>query len=85
MRATNRNLLRIKVPVTVTLASRKQAIGTIVDLAPGAILRFNKPCDEKLDLEVGTRRIAQGECVNVGGRLGLSLTSFSPCVRGPGG
>jgi flagellar motor switch/type III secretory pathway protein FliN len=74
-RTPNRNLLRIKVPVTVTLASKKQAVGTIVDLAPGIILRFNKKCDENLDLEVGTTRIAQGECVNVGGQLGLRLTA----------
>ena len=73
----NRNLLRIKVPVTITLASKKQAIGSIVNLVPGTILRFDKSCDEKLDLEVGTRCIAQGECVQVGGRLGLRINSLT--------
>ena len=76
LRASNRNLLRIKVPVTITLASKKQAVGSIVDLVPGAILRFDKSCHEKLDLEVGSRRIAQGECVHVGDRLGLRISSW---------
>jgi flagellar motor switch protein FliN len=76
LRAPNRNLLRIKVPVTITLASKKQTVGDIVDLVPGAILRFDKSCHGKLDLEIGTRRIAQGECVEVGNRLGLRLSTL---------
>jgi flagellar motor switch protein FliN len=74
--APNCNLLRIKVPVTITLASKKQAVGNIINLVPGAILRFDKSCHEKLDLEVGARRIAQGECVEVGDRLGLRISSL---------
>ena len=76
LQAPNRNRLRIKVPVTITLASKKQPVGDIVDLVPGAILRFDKSCDEKLDLEVGARRIAQGECVEVGDRLGLRVSTL---------
>ncbi|MBI3838054.1 MAG: FliM/FliN family flagellar motor switch protein [Planctomycetia bacterium] len=73
---SNRNLLRIKVPVTVTMASKSQTVGKIVKIVPGSILQFNKPYDETLDLEVGTRRIAQGECVKMGDKWGFRIRSL---------
>lgn len=72
-----RSLLRIRVPVMVTLARKKQPAGRIVELVPGSILQFNKSCDELLDLEVGGRRVAQGECVKVGDKFGLRITSVT--------
>src|SRR5688500_6054063 len=51
--AYSRSLLRIKVPVKVTLASKRQAIGRVLELAPGAILHFGKPCDDPLTLSIG--------------------------------
>jgi flagellar motor switch protein FliN/FliY len=70
------NLLRIKVPVMVTLAQRKQPVQSIVELVPGSIIQFNKSCEEMLELEVSGEPIAQGECVKVGDKFGLRLTSM---------
>jgi flagellar motor switch protein FliN/FliY len=70
------NLLRIKVPVMVTLAHKKQPVSAIVDLAPGAIIQFSKSCEEMLELEVAGQRAAQGECVKVGDKFGLRITSM---------
>ena len=72
----NDSFLRIAVPVAVTLASKKQPVSKIVELAPGAIIQFNKSCDEMLDLEVSGLRIAEGECVKVGDKFGLRITSI---------
>jgi flagellar motor switch protein FliN/FliY len=72
----SRNLLRIKVPVMVTLASKKQPISKIVEIVPGAIIQFNKSCEEMLEMEVGTYRVALGECVKVGDKFGLRITSL---------
>ena len=69
------NLLRIKVPMMVTLAQKKQPVRTIVELVPGAIIQFNKSCDEMLELEVSGEPIALGECVKVGDKFGLRVTS----------
>jgi flagellar motor switch protein FliN len=71
-----RSLLRIKVPVTVTLATSKQSIHSILELVPGAILQFDKLCDDTLSLEVGGRVLAVGEAVKVGDKFGLRLTSM---------
>jgi flagellar motor switch protein FliN/FliY len=71
-----RSLLHIEVPVVVTLAAKKQAVGQILELGPGSIIHFDKSCDEMLDLSVGEHRIAQGEAVKVGDKFGLRVTSL---------
>lgn len=71
-----RSLLKIQVPVVVTLARNRQPLGRIVELGPGSIIHFSKSCDEMLDLEVGGRYIASGEAVKVGDKFGLRVTSI---------
>jgi len=72
-----KSLLRIKVPVIVTLARKKEQVGRIVDLAPGSLIQFDKSCEETLDLEVADQRVAEGEAVKVGDKFGLRLTSMT--------
>lgn len=72
------SLLRIKVPVVVTLASRKQPLARILELGPGSILQFDKSCEELLEVEVGGRCIARGEAVKVGDKFGIRIANFSP-------
>jgi len=72
-----RSLLQIKIPVTVTLAATRQSIHEITELTAGSIIKFEKSCDELLDLEVGGQCIAQGECVKVGDKFGLRITSMT--------
>lgn len=71
-----RSLLRVKVPVVVTLAEKRQTLGQIVELGPGSIIQFDKSCEEMLDVHVGGRRVAQGEAVKVGEKFGLRVTSI---------
>ena len=75
--AYTRSLLRIKVPVVVTLAEKRQKLRRIVELGPGAIIQFDKSCEEMLDLEVGNGRVASGEAVKVGDKFGLRITAIS--------
>ena len=78
----SRSLLKIEVPVIVTLASKRQPLGRIIELGPGSIIHFNKSCEEMLDLEVGGQSIAQGEPIKVGDKFGIRLTSLvMPCER----
>lgn len=85
-----RSLLKIQVPVTVTLATSRRPVSAILELVPGAILQFEKGCDAPLSLEIGSLRVAEGETVKVGDRFGLRLTSmvlpeerFRPVQGGP--
>ncbi len=71
-----RSLLRIKVPVVVTLAEKRQKLSRIIELGPGSIIQFVKSCEEMLDLEVGNRPVASGEAVKVGDKFGLRITAM---------
>jgi flagellar motor switch protein FliN len=71
-----RSLLKIRVPLTVTLAQKKQAVGEILELGPGSIIQFDKSCEETLDLSVANLPIARGEAVKVGEKFGLRVTSL---------
>ena len=66
-----RGLLKIRVPVRVTLAAQRKSIQEIIELGPGSIVKFDKTCDEPLELSVGDRPIATGEVVKVGDKFGL--------------
>ncbi len=71
------NLLRIRVPVMVSLAEKKQPVQSIVELVPGSIIQFDKSCEEMLALEIGGSPIAHGECVKVGDKFGLRIMSIT--------
>ena len=72
----SRRLLQILVPVRVTLASQRKSIQEIIELGPGSIVKFDKTCDEPLELCVGDRPIAQGEVVKVGDKFGLKISGL---------
>ncbi len=76
--AYTRSLLRIPVPVIVTLASKKLPLKKIIEFRPGSIIQFDKSCDEMLELEVNQQIIAEGECVKAGDKFGLRITSIRP-------
>jgi flagellar motor switch protein FliN len=71
-----RGLLKVRVPVQVTLASQRKTIQEITELGPGSIVKFDKTCDEPLELMVGDRTLARGEVVKVGDKFGLRISGF---------
>jgi flagellar motor switch protein FliN/FliY len=73
----SRSLLRIKVPVVVTLAQKKQPLSRILELGPGSLIQFDKSCDAMLNLEVAARSVAVGEAVKVGDKFGLRISSIT--------
>ena len=72
----SRSLLQIRVPVIVNLASTKMTVDDVVHLGPGAIIHFEKSCEDSLDLEAGGHKIAEGEAVKVGDKFGLRIRSI---------
>lgn len=71
-----RSLLKIRVPVMVTLATKKERVADIVRIAPGSLLQFDKTCESLLTLEVRNKPVAIGEAVKVEDRFGLRVTSI---------
>ena len=72
----SKSLMRVEVPVVVTLASSRRTVKDILELGPGSIITFDKSCEEMLDLYAGGHHIAVGEAVKVGDKFGLRITSF---------
>ena len=71
-----RELLKIRMPVQVTLASQRKSIQEITELGPGSIIKFDKTCNEPLELTVGDRPLAHGEVVKVGDKFGLRISGL---------
>ncbi len=72
----SRSLLKISLPVSVMLATKKENLKTITELAPGTILEFDKSCDEMLELFVGNQSLAEGEAVKVGDKFGFRVNTI---------
>ena len=71
-----RGLMRIRVPLQVKLASQRKSIQEIVELGPGSIIKFEKTCDEPLEVLIGDRTIAHGEVVKVGDKFGVRIAGL---------
>ena len=71
-----KSLLNIELPVRVVLASKKEKIDDVVEMALGTIIKFDKACDELLHLYVGDQEVAEGEAIKVGDKFGLRVISM---------
>jgi flagellar motor switch protein FliN/FliY len=72
----SRSLLKISVPISVELASKKETLQEVISLAPGSIIKFDKGCEQLLRLLVGENAVAVGEAVKVGEKFGFRVTSM---------
>ena len=72
----SRSLLKIRVPVSVSLAAKKELVQEVVELVPGSIIKFEKGCDELLHMVVGGQTIAEGEAVKIGDKFGFRVTAM---------
>jgi flagellar motor switch protein FliN/FliY len=72
----SRSLLRIRIPVSVHLATKKETVQEIVEIVPGAIIKFDKGCDELLHMVVGGQSVAEGEAVKVGDKFGFRVSKM---------
>jgi flagellar motor switch/type III secretory pathway protein FliN len=72
----SRSLLKIEVPVVVTLATTRLPVSRILDMGPGTIVHFDKSYDSPLTLSVGDCDVAVGDAVKVGDKFGLRISSM---------
>lgn len=71
-----RSLLKIRVPVSVTLATTRQPVSRVLNIGPGSIIQFSKNCEQPLCLSVGGEPIAEGDAVKIGEKFGLRITAM---------
>ncbi len=70
------SVLEVRATVAVTLAHKSVPLSAVLELVPGAMIQFDKNCDEPLVLEVGGHPIATGEAVKVEDKFGLRIRGF---------
>lgn len=83
-----RRILRLQVPMIVRLADKIMPFGEIMQLAPGAIIEFNKSVQEPLDLMINNKCIGSGQAVKVGEKFGIKvgmIASLRQMIRAMGG
>lgn len=67
-------LLPLPVTVSVRLAEKRIEMGNLLNLAPGVLIKFNKPCDDYLELYVNNFRFCRGEAIKIGEKFGLKIS-----------
>ena len=70
-----KTILKLEVPVIVTVGERNLPMSDILALGPGAILELNKPAESELGLLVHNKAIGRGTAVKVGENFGLKITA----------
>lgn len=71
-------ILSLPVTVAVQLARKRIELGALRELAPGSLVKFDKPCEDLLDLYVNNRLFCRGEAVKVGEKFGLKINEVGP-------
>lgn len=66
-------LLKLRVPIRVRLATRRMPLRDILQIGFGALLEFEKPVTEELELRVNNKCIGTGEAVKIGENFGLKV------------
>jgi flagellar motor switch protein FliN/FliY len=69
-------LLNLPVNVIVKLAEKKVELGQLTGLGPGAIVTFEKSCEDLLDLYVNNQLYCRGEAVKIGEKFGIKITEI---------
>lgn len=66
-------LRQLPVAVSVRLAEKRITMSQLLAITPGALVTFNKSCDDLLDLYVNNSLYCRGEAVKIGESFGLKI------------
>lgn len=66
-------LRNVPVTIIVKLAEKKMEMGQLLGIGTGAIITFEKSCEDLLDLYVNNRLYCRGEAVKIGEKFGIKV------------
>ncbi len=71
-------ILKLKVPLIVTVGARRVSVDTVLGLGPGSIVELGKSSDEDLEVLINNKQIGRGEAVKVYENFGVRITEIDP-------
>lgn len=71
-------LKKMPVTISVRLAEKRIELEHLLEISPGALLTFNKSCEDLLDLYVNNVLYCRGEAVKIGEKFGLKINDLRP-------
>ena len=66
-------LLDMDVPVTVTIGQKSMTVRKLLQLAPGSVVKLDKPLEEPVDLYLSGSKFATGSVVVVDGCFAVKI------------
>ena len=66
-------LRNVPVTIVVKLAEKKLEMGQLLGIGIGAIITFEKSCEDLLDLYVNNHLYCRGEAVKIGEKFGIKV------------
>lgn len=71
-------ILKLKVPLIVTVGARRISLETVLGLGPGSIVELNKSADEPLEILINNKQVGTGEAIKVGENFGIRISKMLP-------
>lgn len=66
-------LRHLPVPIIVKLAEKRIELGQFIGIGTGAVITFEKSCEDLLDLYVNNQLYCRGEAVKIGEKFGIKI------------
>jgi len=71
-------ILKLKVPLIVTVGSQRLSLENVLSFAPGSIIELNKSADEPLEILINNKEVGTGEAIKVGENFGVRISKMKP-------
>lgn len=71
-------ILKLKVPLIVTVGSQPISLDTVLGFGPGSIVELNKSADDPLEILINNKEVGTGEAIKVGENFGVRITQMLP-------
>lgn len=69
-------ILKLKVPLIVTVGARRVSVDTVLGLGPGSIVELGKSSDDPLEVLINNKQVGTGEAVKVYENFGVRITQI---------
>ena len=71
-------ILKLKVPLIVTVGSQRIALESVLGFGPGSIVELSKASDEPLEILINNKQVGTGEAIKVGENFGVRVSEVLP-------